>query len=477
MSVSTALLSSPDETNVLNATLYTCNSCGVGFPTSDMQRKHMKTDWHRYNLKRRVASLPPISAELFAERVIQQINVNRESEAKANYLEVCKVCGNKRFTSVGAYETHLLSSKHRENAKTDESRIRSTSNDVSREEEDTPYRQFGVASSLVTGGAVDPDVRTVSFKDMRTGGKNVGKKKPLRTNDTRIKQSREDNIQSIPPDSSSRANSKEIEDLEMENLVARKLHSAVKLPLTSCIFCSASSRSLDENILHMYRSHGLFVPDRDYITDIHGLITYLSEKVSIGNMCLYCSFEGRSLNSVRDHMIAKEHCKIPYDTEDQQIEISEFYDFSSTYPEHAEFENEQWEDVSESDSEDIGDYTHEQSTKVLSLKQSSASQDLILDPSGLELSLPMSGLRIGHRSLQKYYRQSLKPTPELREGQNTVITASTGRLFTSNTRDAAKEHSTKKEWRDKKNKTNQDIRREQRYINNQKHYRDPMLGG
>ena len=51
---------------------YTCNTCGLSFPTADLQRLHMKTDWHRYNLKRRVASLPPISSEVFAEKILQQ---------------------------------------------------------------------------------------------------------------------------------------------------------------------------------------------------------------------------------------------------------------------------------------------------------------------------------------------------------------------------------------------------------------------
>ncbi|KAL6940163.1 hypothetical protein ACO0QE_004058 [Hanseniaspora vineae] len=48
---------------------YTCNSCLITFPTSLDQREHMKGDWHRYNLKRRVAQLPPISEQTFNEKV------------------------------------------------------------------------------------------------------------------------------------------------------------------------------------------------------------------------------------------------------------------------------------------------------------------------------------------------------------------------------------------------------------------------
>ena len=39
----------------------------------------MKTDWHRYNLKRRVAQLPSISSDVFAEKVLE-LQSTQESE-------------------------------------------------------------------------------------------------------------------------------------------------------------------------------------------------------------------------------------------------------------------------------------------------------------------------------------------------------------------------------------------------------------
>ena len=38
----------------------------------------MKTEWHRYNLKRRIANLPPIGAEQFAEKL--QISEKEQAE-------------------------------------------------------------------------------------------------------------------------------------------------------------------------------------------------------------------------------------------------------------------------------------------------------------------------------------------------------------------------------------------------------------
>lgn len=48
----------------------TCLSCQVFFADGDLQRAHFKTDWHRYNLKRKVAELPSVTELQFSERVI-----------------------------------------------------------------------------------------------------------------------------------------------------------------------------------------------------------------------------------------------------------------------------------------------------------------------------------------------------------------------------------------------------------------------
>ena len=49
--------------------IFTCVTCNVAFKESEKQRTHYKSDWHRYNLKRKVADLAPVSAQAFADRV------------------------------------------------------------------------------------------------------------------------------------------------------------------------------------------------------------------------------------------------------------------------------------------------------------------------------------------------------------------------------------------------------------------------
>jgi pre-60S factor REI1 len=50
--------------------LFTCLACQVAFYTADDQRDHYRTDWHRYNLKRRVADMPPVTAQVFADKLL-----------------------------------------------------------------------------------------------------------------------------------------------------------------------------------------------------------------------------------------------------------------------------------------------------------------------------------------------------------------------------------------------------------------------
>ena len=55
----------------------TCHTApGVAFATMDELKAHYRSDWHRYNLKRKVAGLPVVGKELF-ERVMAQAGADQ----------------------------------------------------------------------------------------------------------------------------------------------------------------------------------------------------------------------------------------------------------------------------------------------------------------------------------------------------------------------------------------------------------------
>lgn len=67
---------------------YTCLSCSLAFTNATFQRDHYGTDLHRYNSKRRVAGLMPISVELFDEKVSDRRVIEEEDPGRLS----CKAC-------------------------------------------------------------------------------------------------------------------------------------------------------------------------------------------------------------------------------------------------------------------------------------------------------------------------------------------------------------------------------------------------
>lgn len=94
---------------------------------------------------------------------------------------------------------------------------------------------------------------------------------------------------------------------EMNEIIDKRISEAVHLTELECLFCTHQSASFDDNMTHMTKSHSFFIPDIEYLADLRGLIKYLGEKISVGNVCLYCNGKGRairSLEAVRAHMVS-----------------------------------------------------------------------------------------------------------------------------------------------------------------------------
>lgn len=303
---------------------HTCITCRVAFRDLEIQRQHYKSDWHRYNLKRKVAELPPVTSEEFQKRVIAQRG--REEESKTERFYTCRAC-RKNFNNKNQFENHTLSKKHKENslngAEVDESEPRNAPKRSS--ENDSPI-----------GGAV------------------------------RLKNVKED---------------MEIES-DIESVDSDEWNEDTENPVENndCLFCNHHSRSFVRNLRHMTEAHSFFLPDAEYCVDPRGLLIYLGEKVFAGFMCLWCNDSGKAFQSsdaARAHMLDKGHCKMLHEGE-AVLEYADFYDYSSSYP----------DGQSENPDEEI--------------------EVPEIDDTDYQLVLP-SGATIGHRSLMRYYRQSLNP--------------------------------------------------------------------
>ena len=315
--------------------MFTCITCRVSFADSDIQRRHYKTDWHRYNLKRKVAEMPPVTAEVFQQKVLaQKAEVEAQQQSKTKSLH-CQLC-NKTFSSENAFSNHLSSKKHK---------------DVEANKANKAKKQ----ESLITESQFSNNFKRKDSKE------------------TDPENTESENAESL----SHNGDDDDDEDDGIEEDT---------LEVTDCLFCPHHSVSLEENLKHMTRSHSFFIPDLEYVVDLKGLVTYLCEKVGMGNMCLYCNDKGKSffsLEAVQSHMVDKGHTKMNYEG-DAVLEYADFYDFSSSYPDY------------NPDKENEGDEIQ------------GRESTLAVNEQTLELCLP-SGAKIGHRNMRHIYKQNLPP--------------------------------------------------------------------
>ncbi|KAH8705069.1 putative C2H2 finger domain protein [Talaromyces proteolyticus] len=358
---------------------YTCNACLVAFRTSDGQRDHMRKDWHLYNVKRRVASLPPVSQETFTEKVLTARASSSAAAAKASFEKTCDAC-QKTFYSENSYQNHTKSSKHklRQNVLKKKGLVDDTSSVVS--------STFSLGEPINKSVAGDNESTVSHVTD--------GLKK------TTIQEEENEND----------------EDIEDED--------ASEYPITRCLFCSETATDLKSNVDHMSKVHGMFVPEKDYLVDLEGLIRYLNAKIVENHECIHCHAIRSTAAGIRTHMRDKGHCMIAFESDEEQIEIGQFYDFRSTYSDD-EDEDEDMADggvpVTSSDADEAGWETDDSSVGSDGESKAYRGSQPVYQ-TDYELHLP-SGRSVGHRALAKYYRQNLHsyPTAEERSARQLAI--------------------------------------------------------
>lgn len=244
--------------------------------------------------------------------------------------------------------------------------------------------------------------------------------------------------------------------------------------LPQCLFCNYASPSFKLNVHHMTKFHGMFIPEQAYLVDLEGLIEYLHKKIIENHECLHCHKLKGSTSGIQTHMRDKGHCMIAFESEEEMIEVGQFYNFSSTYSDQDEDEEmvdgeegtsggvklgcpraakiivsdengdqemgdpeaagEGWETDSEDGEANTENLSNEPSSApekpppnvrrpslLTAGRRYSAIDDYCPNPrspsraaftSEYELHLP-SGRTAGHRSLARYFRQNLHsyPTP------------------------------------------------------------------
>ncbi|EIW68690.1 hypothetical protein TREMEDRAFT_74139 [Tremella mesenterica DSM 1558] len=310
--------------------LFTCISCKVAFESPIEQRNHFNADWHRYNMKRRVANLPPVAADAFNDKVIQYREQNAVRADPRSLI--CVPCG-KSFSNENSFRTHVLSRKHRD-------------------------RETGAQAGHNSARIAPKPLENATAPDVQDHGSNDG-------------------------------NVSDDDDLQGKLATARR-----GIRPSDCLFCPKRFQTVTSALSHMSHFHSFFIPRQEDLVDLPGLLSYLGEKIVIGNLCLYCPNGGRefgTIQAVRAHMIDKGHCKMAFESPEDKIEVAEYYGHDQV----SDHEESEWEDVPSADDGSTSS-THI-STHAVTIRHD-----------GLSLTLP-SGRTIGHRSLKRYFAQRFGP--------------------------------------------------------------------
>ena len=283
---------------------YTCNSCAVAFRSSDAQRTHMRSDWHRYNLKRKVAELPPVSSDDYNDKVLAAQATNTAAAAQAAYAKVCTTC-QKTYYSENTFQNHLASKTHKLRETTSSRGSMRDTNSVVDSNADSEPRDPAAEAEFdeVVAGMKDTSITEVPSVTRRPSAPG--------------------------PD----------EEPRKDRPMSPAKREASSIPVSRCLFCNYDSPNLKLSVMHMAKIHSLFIPEQDYLVDMEGLISYMQAKIHQNFECLYCHKLRGNAEGIQTHMRDKSHCKIAFETEEEMVEVGEFYDFSSTYSDAEEEES------------------------------------------------------------------------------------------------------------------------------------------
>jgi len=325
---------------------------------------HYRGDWHRYNVKRQVAGLPPMPlADFDLKLSALKSQQGREEQARAEHL--CEVC-NKTCASAAAYAQHLNSKTHLKRVMRKEQRgVMNVSQQEEGDNETVPVEQ----STFSQFGEQEDDLPELEVADQANRAQKTGITY-LEPQKKLVKVKRE---------------SKQEAEFEFDESKA--------IPLMTCLFCPRSFTTVDKSLQHMLKAHGFFVPFTEYLIDMNGLLKYLGAKVGMGRVCLWCN--GTSFSDVRaiqQHMKDKGHCKLKLDDDDD--EFLEFYRFPDD------------ECLDEEDEGDEGDEGDEEEENEIKHPHPRRGMKDLNDANELVLA---DGSILGHREHRRIYKQNLRP--------------------------------------------------------------------
>lgn len=261
-----------------------------------------------------------MSSEIFAEKVLTAQASSSAAAAKASYEKSCSAC-QKTYYSENTFRNHLGSQKHRLRIAALQKGDSSAGGDDTSSVISSTF-SLGEPINRVPKEKVNVETEA-QFSQIVNGIKETSKNEEGTTSRRPSSAQESANFESQSTTAA----------IESRNPSINSKSSALSedLPMNRCMFCNYDSPTFKLSVMHMSKFHGLFIPEQPYLVDLEGLIRYLYGKITQLYECLYCHKMKGSVQGIQTHMRDKGHCMIAFESEEEMVEVGQFYDFSSTY--------------------------------------------------------------------------------------------------------------------------------------------------
>lgn len=369
MSVAVAMAAeAPSSAAEGRATGFFCSTSGTVFTDKDSLAEHYRSDFHRYNLKRKVAGLPPVTKEWFEARKAQLASAAAAPTQRIWYDPLTR----RKFMSEAKYKEHVNSKKYADLVKRSGQPVPAPVIMLKRLDDAAPSTS-GATGTADSGGAAAASKPAPGFV-VKAPHRPSGAVAASSTGATAGSDGSEDedDEEDVSEGSEGEGSGWETasasdEDAEEQQLSAatarlnigtrgraRKPRAAAAAESGSeggeeedageweewdvrrCLFDNHVSGSMEENLEYMYKKYGFYLPDAEYLADPAGLIQYLGSKLQYGKVPLYAPGDDpnprqfRSLHAVQRHMVDANRCKMAYDDGDEE-EYEDYYDYSGLH--------------------------------------------------------------------------------------------------------------------------------------------------
>lgn len=249
---------------------------------------HYRSEWHRYNVKRRCADMPPISYTLFHEKLAVIKGRKEQEAAEASKQWVCEYT-KRTFKTEAAYQHYLTTSAYKKAVEKHNAKL---------EREKSESKSGGNKKKVV------PEKYRASVED---------------------EEEEEEEEEGGDDD--------EAEEGEGDEEGNFGEPGFKPIPLKHSLFSNVGEfTTVKASLNYMLKQHGFFLPFVDYLVDLEGLLEYLGAKIGYGHVCIYCNKQFKSTQAVQQHMREKGHCMINLQTRDgkEDEDLMEFWHFGKS---------------------------------------------------------------------------------------------------------------------------------------------------